>query len=229
MIKKKVERGRQSMKKKNGEKVPALSELEKQETVAEEGNAEISVEAAEKEAVQEAQTTEVLPETLPDQTYKVLEEKMAALEAEARQMRAEIGKLKDHRGNIKKRAYKEFLDSPVLGELTDIYLENAGKAELYDRVREYLDLHSKERPAVRAELSAGMEKFRAEGLTSLAAASGILSVAGLVYAAMGTGIGILVVLFAVLILVSAAVWLKSEKYMMLRCMIVYIQSVLEKP
>ena len=217
------------MKKKNRENMPALSEPEKQAAVPEEDMAEAAEEATEKEAVQEAQTTEVLPEPLPDQTYKALEEKMAALEAEARQMRAEIGKLKDHRGSIKKRAYKELLDSPVLGELTDIYLDHAGKAELYDRVREYLDLHSKERPAVRAELSAGMEKFRAEGLTSLAAASGILSVAGLVYAAMGTGIGILVVLFAVLILVSAAVWLKSEKYMMLRCMIVYIQSVLEEP
>ena len=102
------------MKKKNRENMPALSEPEKQAAVPEEDMAEAAEEATEKEAVQEAQTTEVLPEPLPDQTYKAREEKMAALEAEARQMRAEIGKLKDHRGSIKKRAYKELLDSPVL-------------------------------------------------------------------------------------------------------------------
>lgn len=160
--------------------------------------------------------------------YKLLEEKLAMLEAQSEKLQAEVGKLRDRKGTLKRQMlYRELLKSPVLGGLTEVYLEWGGKEDQYEEVRGYLEVHAEDKAKIRAELTADMERYKGENLTNLAVASGIMSIAGLVYAAMGAGTGLLIVLFVVLGIVSAGVLIKSSKSTECSRMLVYVLAVLQ--
>lgn len=161
--------------------------------------------------------------------YKALAKRLEALEAEAVQLKAEIGSLKGKKGGLKARIFNEFLKSPVLGELTGIYLEKEGTEELYHAIASCLGEDISRRPGIRAELTADREKYRGENLTGVSSAAIILSIAGLIFAAMGGGsqMGILIVLFLVLAVVSAGIYLQSVKNTECCRYIVYVLTVLE--
>ena len=64
-------------------------------------------------------------------------------------------------------------------------------------------------------------------MSSLACAAGILSVAGIVYAAAGMAPGAVIVLFLVLIALSGYVWINAEKNARINGCAEYVLTVME--
>jgi len=153
--------------------------------------------------------------------------RLQKLEAELDLLKIEIRKLKNQAKASNRWFYKEFIKSPVLGDLVNVYLENEKDAALYDAVRSYVEMHDGDKDKMQVELIAEKEVYKGDNLASLATASGILSIAGIVYAAAGAGseMGVLIVLFIVLAALSVYVGIWSAKNAACRRLIEYILAV----
>lgn len=159
--------------------------------------------------------------------YAQLEAQLRTLRAESAKMQEELQKIRDRRCSLDRRLYRELLDSEVLGQIAACYVEAQGKKELYGVVRKFLEEHEEQCSGIRAELRAVRERSRSSGVSSLACAAGILSVAGIVYAAAGMAPGAVIVLFLVLIALSGYVWINAEKNARINGCAEYVLTVME--
>ena len=173
-----------------------------------------------------ARTQEYIQQPQTDQ-YAQLEAQLRTLRAESEKIQKELQKLRDRRGSLERRLYRELLDSEVLGQVAACYVESQGKKELYGNIRQFLEDHAAECDSIRAELRASRERSRSFGVSSLACATGILSVAGIVYAAAGMAAGAVIVLFLVLIALSGHVWVNAEKTSRIGGCAEYLLTVIE--
>ena len=205
---------KKKLQKKEAEKDQMIDEIARQEEKAPETSQGILTEQAD------------LGKVSAEQVQK-LEEELGVLRAESKQMQEELQKIKDHRRIWNRRFYRELLDSEVLGAVSACYVEMNGKKELYQTIRAYFDGHVEDQDAMRAELRAVRERWRSGNISSLACATGILSVAGLVFAAAGTTPGAVIVLFLVLIVLAGYIWINAESAAKVGCCAEYLLTVLE--
>lgn len=127
---------------------------------------------------------------------------------------------------INKWIYKEFLNSPVLSEVTRIYIANENKESLYDEIRSYMKTHKREEKKIRVELAADRECYNGGGMKLLAMGIGILSVAGIVYALVDACVE-LGMAFLTMAIFSACMGTVSFKNTACRRMIEYILGVFQ--
>lgn len=175
---------------------------------------------------EKAETSSVEEQPSTDR-YEQLEAQLCTLRAESEKMQEELQKIRERRGDLNRRFYRELLDSEVLGQAAACYVESQGKKELYENVRQFLEEHAEERDGMRAELRASRERNRSSGVSSLACAAGILSVAGIIYAAAGMAPGAVIVLFLVLIVLSGYIWVTAEKTARINGCAEYLLTVME--
>ena len=173
------------------------------------------------------QSMQSQPPSASAELYAQLEAQLRTLRAELEKMQEELQKIRDRRGSLDRRFYRELLDSEVLGQIAACYVEARGKKELYGNIRKFLEEHEEQCHAIRAELRASRERSRNSGGTSLACAAGILSVAGVVYAAVGMASGAVIVLFLVLIAFSGYVWVSMERMARINGCAEYVLTVME--
>ena len=151
------------------------------------------------------------------------EEEMTALEPEPE---PEQVPAKSDISEMNKWLYKEFLNSPVLGEITRLYVENENKASLYNVIRAYIKAHKRDRDKIRVELAADRECYNGGGLKLLAMVLGILSVSGIVYALVSSNIELGMVFLTGAIL-SACVGALAARNTACRRMIEYVLGVFQ--
>lgn len=82
--------------------------------------------------------------------YEQLEAQLRTLRAESAKMQEELQKIRDRRGSLDRRLYRELLDSEVLGQIAACYVETQGKKELYGVVRKFLEEHEEQCSGIRA-------------------------------------------------------------------------------